>query len=276
MGPRAYGRDLPPPRLRRAGKGERGRRILAAFVLCLPTVVSLRPHAGVSASPQRFEELITRTPLAPGDYLIVGFLGGRDRWNDDRRGVRKLALKLRSMNRPEVHVETFENQKRGRALTFVRQALDGNQDGRLDEEERARVRLILYGQSFGGAAVVKFARELKKLGVPVMLTVQVDSVGLGDTVIPSNVARAANLYQRDGLFVRGEPRIRAEDPTKTEILGNFQFSYRGKRVDLSKLPWHQKIFRTAHSKMDLDPEVWLKAEGMILGVVEKQTSEKSR
>jgi hypothetical protein len=86
--------------------------------------------------------------------------------------------------------------------------------------------LILYGQSFGGAAVVKLARELEVMGVPVLLTVQVDSVGRGDGIIPANVARAANLFQRNGLFIRGEPKIRAQDPSRTTIIGNNAISAR--------------------------------------------------
>jgi hypothetical protein len=38
--------------------------------------------------------------------LIIGFMGGREAWDNHQRGVRKLALKLRSMNLPGVHVET--------------------------------------------------------------------------------------------------------------------------------------------------------------------------
>ncbi len=182
----------------------------------------------------------------------------------------RLALKLRSMQLPGVHVETVENTRRGTALKLIRSAFDHNQDGVLDEQERASVRLILYGQSFGGAAVVKLARQLQKTDLPVLLTVQIDSVGWGDAVIPSNVASAANLYQRDGLFIRGEPQVRAEDPAKTKILGNFTFSYRDRNIDLSKVPWHKKIFRTAHAKMELDAEVWAKVEEIILTALGQQ------
>lgn len=215
-------------------------------------------------SAQRFEDFQTPTPLPPGHTLVIGFLGGRDRWDDDRRAVRKLALKLRAMGRPDVHVETVENTQRHLALELVRKAFDRNRDAKLDEQERARVRLILYGQSFGGAAVVKLARELQTLDVPILLTVQIDSVGRGDAIIPANVRAAANLYQRDGWIIHGEPEIRAQDPQKTKILGNFRFDYRQKTVDVSQVPWYKKIFRVAHAKMELDPEVWSKVEDLIL------------
>jgi hypothetical protein len=217
---------------------------------------------------QTYQSFITPTPLPAKSTLILGFLGGRDHWDDDRRAVRRLALKLRAMELPGVQVETVENTKRDLALALVRNALDCDQDGRLEPEERRAVRLILYGQSFGGAAVVKFARQLQRIDVPVLLTLQVDSVGRGDAVIPANVAQAANLYQRNGLFIRGEPRIRPEDPQRTQILGNFKFDYRQKKIDLSGVSWLKKAFRVAHTKMEHDPEVWEKVEQLILSALQ--------
>lgn len=213
---------------------------------------------------QRYQDFVTQTPLPANQYLIVGFMGGREPWNNDKRGVRRLALKLRSRDLPGVHVETVENTKRDLALKLIHQAFDRNQDGRLDEPERRSVRLILYGQSFGGAAVVKLARQLQQMGIPVLLTVQVDSVGRNDAVIPSNVRRAANLFQRNGLIIRGESTIRPEDAQKTEILGNFKFDYRHKHIDLSGVGWLKRTLHTAHTKMDFDPQVWAKVERLIL------------
>ena len=207
------------------------------------------------------------TPLQEGDLLIVGFMGGRESWNNKKRGVRKLALKLRAMNLPGVHVETVENKKRHLAMELIRKAFDRNRDGQLDVRERASTRVVIYGQSFGGAAVVKLARQLKKIEVPVLLTVQVDSIGRDDKVIPSNVVRAANLFQRDGLIIKGERKIRPEDPSKTTIIGNFKFSYSGKKIDLSGVSWLKRLFQAAHTKMDHDPEVWALVEKIILDVV---------
>ena len=57
------------------------------------------------------------------------------------------------------------------------------------------------------------------------------------------------------------------DPTETEILGNFEFDYDGKDIDLSGLSWFKTIGRVAHAKMDRDPEVWLQVEELILDAV---------
>jgi hypothetical protein len=236
--------------------------LLRACLLCL-----LFSTGGILVRAQRYEDFTTRTPLNGGDVLVVGFMGGRESWDNDQRGVRKLALRLRSMNLRGVHVETVENKKRRLALELIRNAFDRDLDGKLDEGERTSARVIVYGQSFGGAAVVKLARQLKKMGVPVLLTLQVDSVGRGDKVIPSNVARAANLFQRDGLIIKGEREIRAEDPSRTTIIGNFKFDYSRKKIDLAEVSWLKRLFRTAHTKMDHDPEVWALVEKAILDVI---------
>lgn len=237
------------------------KHLFAAFVFCLSLSV-----AGGVARAQRYEDFTTTTPLKKGDILIVGFMGGRESWDNHRRGVRKLALKLRAMNLPGVHVETVENKNRRRAMQLIQNAFDRDGSRSLDEHERAEARIIVYGQSFGGAAVVKLARQLERVGVPVLLTVQVDSVGRGDKVIPPNVALAVNLFQRDGL-IKGEREVRAEDSNRTTIIGNFKFDYSGKKIDLSEVSWLKRLFQAAHTKMDHDPEVWSVVEKCILDVV---------
>ncbi len=216
---------------------------------------------------QRYHDFTTKTPLSESHVLVIGILGGRESWDNHKQGVRKLALKLRTMNLANVHIETLENKRRRLAIELIRNALDRNQDGRLDERERASARVIIYGQSFGGAAVVKLARQLEKMDVPVLLTVQVDSVGRGDKMIPSNVARAANLFQRNGLIIKGEPEIRPEDLSRTTIIGNYEFDYRQKQIEISEVSWMKKLFRVAHTKMDLDPAVWELVEKIILEAI---------
>jgi hypothetical protein len=105
------------------------------------------------------------------------------------------------------------------------------------------------------------------MDVPVLLTLQVDSVGRGDKLIPSNVARAANLFQRDDVFIKGEREIRPEDPSRTTIIGNFKFSYSGQKIDLSEVSWLKRLLQTAHTKMDHDPKVWAFVERTILDLI---------
>jgi len=67
--------------------------------------------------------------------------------------------------------------------------------------------------------------------------------------------------------------IRAADPSQTALLGNFRYSYRNKKIDISRVSWLKKIFRTAHTKMEYDPEVWGKVEELILEEVRRSRDE---
>jgi pimeloyl-ACP methyl ester carboxylesterase len=202
---------------------------------------------------------------------VIGFLGGWERWDNPKRSVRKLALRLREKRLPGFFVETAGNHSRKTVRQFLHQALDANRDGKLQPEEAAAARIVLYGQSFGGAATVKLARELARWNVPVLLTVQVDSVGRDDHLIPPNVKRAMNFYQRDPGPLRGEDEIRAADPSRTGILGNQRFTYLFRRdIDLSDYPRLARAAPIAHWRMDNDPVVWGLVEALILAEYARQ------
>ena len=231
---------------------------------CMAAWAMLTAACSLTTRPQRYQDFQTTAVLSESETLIIGFIGGREDWDSEKEGVRRLALDLRSRNIPNVHVETVENKQRSLALQLIQNVFDRDRNGSLDVSELQSVRIILYGQSFGGAAVVKAAGELKKKDIPILLTVQIDSVGRNDAVIPDNVKAAANLFQRNGKVIRGEPVIRAEEPSKTRILGNFEFDYRKKNIDLSHVSFWKKLFRTDHTKMNFDPDVWKKVEELIL------------
>lgn len=219
-------------------------------------------------SAQQTSELTTPVPIPPGSTLVIGFLGGFDRWNDVHRSVRQLTLKLRQ--EPGVYAESIENHRRTLAMGFIRHALDTNGDGRLDPEERARARIILYGQSWGGAAAIATARDLNRLGVHVLLTVQVDSVGKGDRLIPPNVHAAVNFYQHDPLTLQGRREIRAANPAMTRILGSFESSYARRAIDETNASWARRTFGGSHAKMELDPKVWGKVEQYIVDAIARK------
>ena len=236
-------------------------KLIVMAVLVISSIVSTGCTYFID---QQYHHLTTPTPVGENQILVLGFLGGRQRWDDERRGSRKLALKLEGMDIPGVEIETFQNRRRSVAIAFIRNALDRNEDGVLDSSERSKARIILFGQSLGGSAVVKLSRDLQKMDIPVLLTIQVDSVGFSDHLIPSNVYRAANLFQQDDPIFRGEDEIIPEDPEATKIIANVKFDYRGKDVDMSGLPMHIRLFPMGHNKMDADPEVWAVVENMIL------------
>jgi hypothetical protein len=114
--------------------------------------------------------------------------------------------------------------------------------------------------------VVKFARELHALGVPLELTIQIDSVGREDGLVPGNVRHAANLFQSDGWFIRGENPVRAVDAAETRVIGNWRFDYSeppGSEISLADVPWWKLAFRIPHARMDRDRRVWSQVQRLI-------------
>jgi hypothetical protein len=238
---------------------KRLRRGFMFATLALALVVS-----PIAASAQRYEDFTTKRPVPRGSFLVIGVLGGIESWSSPRRPVNVMAADLRERNLPNISVETVEHRRSDLALRLIVEALDQNRDGKVDADERASAHVILYGHSMGAATVVKLARKLHKLDIPVQLTVQVDSIGNGDRDIPANVVHAANFYQRNGVFLRGVPNIRALDPNATTILGNFKYDYRHKKVDLSQVSPVERVAGGSHTKMEFDPEVWSSVEQLIL------------
>jgi len=200
--------------------------------------------------------------ISPSQYLVIGFMGGFVRHDNPVRSEFKVAEDLRAAFPAGVHVETFENRRREKAHKEILRLLDSNQDGTLSAEEKKNARIILYGHSWGGKAVLKLARELQRDGIPVLLTVQVDSVGRHDNLVPANVARAVNFYQPNGL-VHGRAVIRAADPSRTEILGNIEIDYKNRHLDCRGYPWYERIFTKTHMEIGCDPSVWSQVELLI-------------
>jgi hypothetical protein len=106
---------------------------------------------------------------------------------------------------------------------------------------------------------------LGKEGVTVLLTIQIDSVAKvheNDEVMPANIVKAVNFYQTNGRL-HGQPAIRALDPTRTQILGNFRFDYKGSAYNCGAYPWYDRLFSKAHTQIECDPSVWKQAESLI-------------
>jgi pimeloyl-ACP methyl ester carboxylesterase len=215
---------------------------------------------------QRLTDFVTPQPMPPGSTLVIGYLGGFESWDDENRSVRRVALDLRGRGLPGVFVETAGNHRRGAVLKLLRRALDTNGDRQLDDVERASARIVLYGQSWGGAAVIKTARTLLQWRVPVLLTIQVDSVGVRDNMVPPNVRAAVNFYQHDPFTIHGQSEIHADDPARTRILGNFRCTYLWRQIDPSA-SWARRTFGGSHAKMELDPAVWTAVKQLIIEAI---------
>jgi pimeloyl-ACP methyl ester carboxylesterase len=204
-------------------------------------------------------------PSSKINYILVGFAGGFVRHNNPHHGPVQLAQRLRREAPAGTYVEVFENRRRKKAYRTVLRLLDSNHDGNLSDNEKTQARVILFGHSWGGSAVVLLARELDHAGIPVLLTVQVDSVAKPwqqDEVIPDNVAAAVNFYQSHGL-IHGRSEIKAEDGSKTQILGNYRFDYREHPVQCEASSWFDRTFTPSHMQSQCDPQIWNRVEGLV-------------
>jgi hypothetical protein len=197
--------------------------------------------------------------------IVIGFVGGFVGHDNQHHGPVQLAQRIRPAFPKDTYVRVFENRRRKRAYDVIIRLLDTNRDGVLSAEEKARARIILFGQSWGASAAVVLARELRRQGVPVLLTVQVDSVAKAwqnDSVIPDNVAQAVNFYQPHGI-IHGRAKITAADPTKTEILGNYLTDYKKTPVQCPQASWFDRVFTPGHMESECDPRLWSQIETMV-------------
>jgi hypothetical protein len=198
-------------------------------------------------------------------FIVIGFVGGFVRHDDGVHSVVQVAAHLRHDYPTGVYVDVLENRRRQQAHADILRLLDTDHNGALSAAERRDARILLYGHSWGASAAVTLARELARDGVPVLLTIQVDSVshhGENDKDIPANVAEAANFFQLDG-FLHGQPHITAVDPARTRILGNFRIDYKTNPIECKQYPWFDRLFMRSHIEIECDPKVWTQVESLI-------------
>ncbi len=216
------------------------------------------------ARPTDTASLPPRATAAPSN-IVIGFVGGFVGHDNPHHGPVRLAAQIRPTVPKDTYVRIFENRRRKKAYDAIVRLLDTNHDGVLSAEEKARARIILFGQSWGAAAAVLLARDLRREGVPVLLTVQVDSVAKAwqnDSVIPDNVAEAVNFYQTHGI-IHGRARITAADPAKTEIRGNYRMDYKENPVECPDASRLERALTPGHMQSECDPRLWSLIENMV-------------
>ena len=231
-------------------------------LLSLSLVLLLASPASARRHPDPAGENAAKAPRV----IVIGFVGGFIKHDDMvHSGVQLAALLRAEYAASRIHVEVFENHRGDDAHAAVLRLLDVDGDGKLSADEKQNARIVIYGHSWGGSETVELARRLEKDGVPVLLTIQVDSIrkpGEDDAVIPANVAQAANFYQVDGLL-HGRAEIRAEDASRTQILGNFRSSYKSQALTCSGYPLIASIFEKPHIQIECDPNVWNQVGSLI-------------
>jgi len=197
--------------------------------------------------------------------IVIGFVGGFIRHDNRIHGGVQIADRLRKDYPSGVYIEVFENHRGEQAHQLILRLLDTDHDGSLSAEEKKNAHIIIYGHSWGGSETVALARALERDGIPVLLTIQVDSVpkgGANDGEIPANVKQAANFYQSNGLL-HGLREIHGADPSRTQIIGNFQFDYHAHPVRCDGYPWFARLFERPHIEIECDPNVQVRVETLI-------------
>jgi hypothetical protein len=222
-------------------------------------IAALRLACQREAAEQRLSE------VAPAETIVIGFVGGFVKADDTSHPEVLFGSYLRERYPSGVSVKVFSNHDEKGALAYIMGHLDKNHDGVVSLEERKQARIVIYGHSWGASQTAVLAQGLQQLGIPVLLTIQLDIISKfhqKPTLIPSNVAKAINLYQPKGAL-HGRPHIEAADSTLTTILGNIRMEYGDRAVNCNNYNWFVRTFNRPHHEIENDPHVWDQVAGLI-------------
>ncbi len=226
--------------------------------VCENVVVNTQVRAALSlVCTQRVSD---RPRASAQGLIVIGFLGGFAKNGDTNHPEVWFGDYLRELYSSAAEVSVVSNHQRRKTLSDLQRLLDTDHNGDLTAAEKSEAKIILYGHSWGASEAISFAKELGRLDIPVLLTIQIDIVpkpGQQPTVIPPNVEAAINFFQAEehGLL-HGRSEVVAEDPDRTEIIGNLHMSYEGRYVDCRNYPWLPRTFNKPHHEIENDARVW--------------------
>ena len=152
--------------------------------------------------------------------LYLGFVGALEPPENKSSGVVQIRDTLRGPEYPEVCAKSYSPYTWTEGRDWLLGHFPAHKGNLTAEEQEQAPKVVLVGHSMGGWAMVKVARELRGRGIPVELAIQVDSVGLTDSVVPRNVKAAAVFYARDLLMLLTTKKVQLEDPSQTKLLAN--------------------------------------------------------
>src|SRR5215469_10527230 len=112
----------------------------------LPWFASIAALAVSPAVPAQVRPISSETTHAP-TLIVVGFLGGFVRGDDDRHLEVQMIQRLSGANSDGLRAATFENRNRQGAREEIVRWLDTNGDGQLSDGEKQNARIILLGHS---------------------------------------------------------------------------------------------------------------------------------
>jgi hypothetical protein len=229
--------------------------------------VVLAPAIFAASGATQVQVPMVRFPAAgstSGKVIIIGFVGGFVSQNDAKHPEVQFAAYLRRRY-PLIDALVFGNHHGSKAIHEVVRMLDSDGNGVLSPDERRESTIIIYGHSWGASETVTFAHALGQMGIPVVLTIQIDSIakpGSTGVIIPANVASAINFYQTRGPL-HGLPKIVAADAKQTTILGNILMTYEDRSIDCANYTWYARVFNKPHHEIENDFRVWDRAASLI-------------
>jgi len=238
--------------------------LLAAGFISTELQASVLTWGSLAESPADSAST-THAVALPQKLIVIGFMGGNVRPNNLVHREARLTRTLQVDYPKTIHAEIFANRRGQQAFESVLRQL-GNGSAQPTAEQKRAARIVIFGHSWGASETVALANRLNQVGIPVLLTIQVDSVqkqSQNDARIPPNVQQAVNFYQADGML-RGRDQIVAADPGRTTILGNYELSYRNNPVSCAGFPWYARAFMKPHVQIENDPVVWNHIQALIL------------
>jgi hypothetical protein len=238
----------------------RFRTLTIALLALVATGLTFAESGGAGS-----DGVVVSSVQTPPSSILIGFVGGFVRHDNPHHGPVRLAQRMRETAPKDSYIQVFENRHRRAAYNTIIRLLDTDHNGTLSDSEKNRAHIILFGHSWGASAVVLLARELRRSGIPVQLTVQVDSVTKPwqhDGIIPDNVAEAVNFHQPHGML-HGRALITAADPTKTQILGNYLYDYKKNPIQCPDASWYYRVFTPGHAESECDPKLWGEVEDIM-------------
>lgn len=242
----------------------------AAIIACLAALICtflVSPGRAASADSAAPSESSVMQPSGqpPSAVIVIGFLGGFVAHDEPHHPEIRVIQDLRQEYPKDVYFYLFENRRVGNAYETILNQLGAKEDGALSDDQKRRARIVLFGHSWGASAVVALSRKLERAGIPVTLTIQIDSVAKpfqNDWLIPPNVLQAANFYQTHGL-IHGRREIVPADPARTTILGNFRWEYKGEPAECHGFSWRGRLLSKGHTEIECDRKIWLQIETLL-------------
>jgi hypothetical protein len=137
---------------------ERWRPLTRMLILQLLSYLLIVSNAHRAVAQTRIAE---PAGSEPAPTFVAGFVGGRVHNNDLRHSEVQLARRLQARYGNNVEVRVFKNRDRASAHKAIVDWLNGLEIRAERTQGKPEPRIILFGHSWGGSAVVYLAREIR-------------------------------------------------------------------------------------------------------------------